>query len=144
MKDLPVVLTGYSLMLSEPIAPKMKTGDDGVARQSVSWDKVPLFQAVMFAKPDFIDGQQRQGKGEEIRVTLACDPGDGFEPGDYVQLVSPTVSHYLIDDKQKGRVTAGLLFNALGLTPVGQGKTSKSAARTTPAASKGDTPAPPS
>lgn len=140
MQDLPVMLTGYTLMLSEPVGPKMGQDDDGVFRQSTSREGIALFQAVMFAKPKHIDGQPRQPKGEEIRVTLAADPGGTFEAGDYVELVSPTVSHYLIEGK--GRTTAGLVFKALGLTPVTRtAKTAKTGGSGTTA--KGDAPAGP-
>jgi hypothetical protein len=41
---------------------------------------------------------KRPGKGEEIRVNLPVDPGDGFEEGSYVELINPLLNTYEMRD----------------------------------------------
>jgi hypothetical protein len=69
----------------------------------------------LFAKLQVQPGQ-RAPKGEEIKVTLETDPGDGFGEDMRVQLINPRINAYQIENN--GRVTSGIAFKAGGLTPV--------------------------
>ncbi|MEY8040562.1 hypothetical protein AB8O55_14245 [Saccharopolyspora cebuensis] len=77
---------------------------------------VHQFVVSLFAKRRVQPGEFA-GKGDEIKVTLTADPGEGFEEGTYVELVNATVSHW---ETQNGdRYRSGLSFRADGLTPLG-------------------------
>jgi hypothetical protein len=54
--------------------------------------------------------------GEEIRVALPGDVGEGFEEGSVVELVQPTVSPYSFKN-DKNETVAGVTFRAAGLKP---------------------------
>jgi hypothetical protein len=60
---------------------------------------------------------ERAPKGEEIKVTLATDPGPGFEEDTRVELIGPRINAYQIENE--GRVISGIAFKALGLKPAG-------------------------
>ena len=55
--------------------------------------------------------------GEELRITLATDPGEGFQEGLRVELIDPRVNAWEIRDDETGRVSSGLAFKAMGLKP---------------------------
>jgi len=81
---------------------------------------------MLFAKPRPVEGR-RPGKGEEIKVTLAADPGDGFEEGSYVELIDPVLNTWQTTGDD-GRISgSGLWFKALGLKPVGMGAAQRAA-----------------
>ena len=86
MRDIPVVLSGYKLTVVEPPAPK--TRDDGNGGQIAVVDRqgVTQFVVSLFAKLRVQPGE-RAPKGEEIKVTLATDPGEGFGEVTRVELV---------------------------------------------------------
>lgn len=116
MRDIPVVLSGYKLTVVEPPAPK--TRDDGTGRPVVVTDRdgVTQFVVSLFAKLRAQPGQ-RTPKGEEIKVTLATDPGDGFGEDTRVELIDPRLNAYQMED-DKGRTLSGISFKATGLKPV--------------------------
>ncbi len=111
MQNIPVVLDGYRMTVVEP--PTVKVDQEG--RPMLTREGVRQFVVHVFAKvrpgPD-----GRTPKGEEIKVTLETDPGEGFEEGTRVALVHPRVSPYEIKS-DNGRVTSGLSFRAVGLAP---------------------------
>jgi hypothetical protein len=111
MQNIPVVLDGYRMTVVEPPAPKLREDGSFVTNR----EGVRQFVVHVFAKvrpgPD-----GRTPKGEEIKVTLETDPGEGFEEGTRVALVHPRVSPYEIKS-DNGRVTSGLSFRAVGLAP---------------------------
>jgi phage tail sheath gpL-like len=110
MRDIPVVLTGWRLMVTEE--PALKTREvDGASEIVTDRDGVSQFVVSVFAKSK---GQ----KGEEIRVTLSTDPGEGFEDGTLVELVGATVSPYSFKNA-KGETVSGLAWRAVGLKPLG-------------------------
>ena len=111
MQDIPIMLDGFELMVSEPPAVKMVTKDDGTTVPSVTRDGVTQFVVALFVKPKPVEGE-RLGRGEEIRVTLASDPGDGFPARSDVELIAPTVKYWEVDGR------SGLTFKALGLKPL--------------------------
>ena len=116
MRDIPVVLNGYKLTVVEPPAPK--TRDDGSGRPVVVTDRdgVTQFVVSLFAKLRTQPGQ-RAPKGEEIKVTLATDPGEGFGEDTRVELVDPRLNAYQIDSPD-GRTVSGISFKATGVKPV--------------------------
>jgi hypothetical protein len=117
MRDIPVVLSGYKLTVVEPPAPK--TRDDGNGGQVVVVDRQGATQFVvsLFAKLRVGPGE-RAPKGEEIKVTLATDPGEGFGEDTRVELIDARLNAYQIDTED-GRSISGISFKAMGLKPVG-------------------------
>jgi hypothetical protein len=116
MRDIPADLGGYTLMVTE--CPERKTREvDGRSEAVVDRaTNAAVFTVSLFAKLRASDGVRR-AKGEEIKVTLETDPGEGFEEGSYVQLVNLRVSPYsFLNDR--GQTLSGLSFKAVGLTPV--------------------------
>ena len=120
MRDLPVLLSGYKLTIVD--APAPKTRDDGSGRQVVVTDRdgVTQFVVSVFAKQRVGPGE-RAPKGEEIKVTLATDPGEGFEEDTRVELVDARINAYQMETAD-GRVMSGIAFKATGLKPVQAGR----------------------
>jgi hypothetical protein len=127
MKDIAFIATNYKFMITEE--PAMKTRENkktGEFETVVDRDGVTQFVVMLFAKPRPQPGQ-RVGKGEEIKVNLASDPGDGFAEGSYVELINPVLNTYEMTNDE-GRITgSGLWFKAEGLKPAGQGAASLAA-----------------
>ena len=123
MRDIPVVLSGYKLTVVEPPAPK--TRDDGNGGQLAVVDRqgVTQFVVSLFAKLRVQPGE-RAPKGEEIKVTLATDPGPGFEEDARVELIDARLNAYQIDTED-GRSISGVSFKAMGLKPVGAARGEK-------------------
>jgi hypothetical protein len=117
MRDLPVMLNGYKLTVVEPPAPKMRDDGNGGQVAVTDRDGVTQFVVSVFAKLRVPPGE-RAPKGEEIKVTLETDPGEGFPEDARVELVHPRINAYQIDQGQ-GRVMSGIAFKAMGLKPVG-------------------------
>jgi hypothetical protein len=111
-----VILDQYKLTIVEPPAPKTREDENG--RQVVVTDRQGATQFVvsLFAKLQVQPGQ-RAPKGEEIKVTLECDPGEGFVEDMRVALHQPRINAYQIENKENGRVTSGISFKAAGLAP---------------------------
>jgi hypothetical protein len=120
MQDISINLSNYKLMVTE--APTMKTRENpqtGELETVTNRAGEVQFVVVLFAKPIPREGR-RQGKGDEIRVNLAAEPGDGFEEGTYVELINGVLNTYEMRD-DTGRITAsGLWFKADGLKPAAQ------------------------
>ena len=111
MRDIPVNLGGYRLMITEPPALKMRKTGDGSLEPVTDGDGVNLFTVSLFAK--------RKGeRAEEIRVTLTADPGGEFEEGDLVELIDATITPYSFKN-DRGETVSGIAFKAAGLKPVG-------------------------
>lgn len=117
VKDIPVLLTGHRLSVVERPCPKTK--NDGTV--VVNRDGVTQFVVAVFMKLRPAPGM-RAPKGEEVRVTLETDPGEGFEEGMFVELVNPRVSAYELKTDD-GRELSGVSFKATGLVPAGPGAT---------------------
>ncbi|RSM80419.1 hypothetical protein DMH04_30270 [Kibdelosporangium aridum] len=115
MRDIPVDLGGYKLMVTE--APTMKMRQkDGQMVAATDREGVTQFVVALFAKrrpgPDGFSS-----KGEEIKVTLATDPGPDFEEGTYVELISACLNAYSMETED-GRTISGISFKAKGLKPI--------------------------
>lgn len=117
MRNVPVDLGGFSLMVTE--APQFKTrdGKDGAQEPVTDWQGVQQFVIFLFAKRRAEEGKTR-GKGEEIKVTLEADPGEGFTEGSYVELVNPRVSPFQFKNDED-KIVSGISFKAAGMKPVG-------------------------
>ena len=115
MRDIPVVLDGYKLTVVEPPAPKMRESENGALVVVTNRDGVTQFVVSLFAKLRPVAGQ-RAPKGEEIKVTLETDPGEGFGEDARVALINPRISAYQIDSPG-GRSISGIAFKAMGLAP---------------------------
>jgi hypothetical protein len=113
MQNIPVVLDGYRMTVVEP--PAVKVDQEG--KPLLTRDGVRQFVVHVFVKAQPGPGG-RVPKGEEIKVTLETDPGEGFDEGTRVALVAPRVSPFEIKS-DNGRVTSGLTFRAVGLAPAG-------------------------
>ncbi|MCX2734453.1 hypothetical protein OOZ19_29765 [Saccharopolyspora sp. NFXS83] len=115
MRNIPVNLQGYKLMVTESPALKMRENDNGVEEVVTDRSGVQHFVVSLFAKKRPMEGQFAE-KGEEIKVTLTADPGEGFEEGTYVQLIDATVSPW--QTERNGRYASGLAYRAAGVTPL--------------------------
>jgi hypothetical protein len=116
VRDIPVMLTGYKLTVVDPPVPKMRQDDNGALVPATDRQGVTQFVVSVFAKLRVGPGE-RAPKGEEIKVTLATDPGDGFAEDTRVELIEPRINSYQIEN-ENGRVSSGISFKALGLKPV--------------------------
>jgi hypothetical protein len=114
MQNIPVYFEDYVQRVVEEPAPKQKRDGSGPA---LGRDGAIQYQVSLFVKRIPVEGDEWTPKGEEIRVTLDTDPGEGFQEGMRVELVSPTVSSWEMRNEETGRVTSGLSFRALGLKP---------------------------
>ena len=114
LRDLPVMLTGYRMTVVEPPAPKTRE-ENGREVMVTDRNGVTQFVVSLFVKQRVRAGE-RAPKGEEIKVTLATDPGPGFEEDTRVQLVDARINAYQIDSPD-GRSISGIAFKALGLKP---------------------------
>ena len=123
MRDIPVMLSGYRLTVVEP--PEPKTRDDGTGRPVALTDRngVALFVVSLFAKQRVGPGE-RAPKGEEIKVTLATDPGEGFEEDTRVELIDARLNAYQIDTED-GRSISGIAFKAMGVKAVQSARAEK-------------------
>jgi hypothetical protein len=112
MKEIPVIFEGYRLTVVE--APAVKVRPDGSTVTNFAGET--QFVCSLFVKKVARQGE-RAPKGEEIRVTLETDPGEGYQEGLRVALVQPRVSAYELRDEATGRVRSGLTFKAFSLAP---------------------------
>ena len=118
MRDIPVMLSGYMLTVVDPPVPKMREDGRGGWMPVTDRQGVTQFVVSLFAKLRVGPGE-RAPKGEEIKVTLATDPGGGFEEDTRVELIDARLNAYQIETED-GRSISGISFKAMGLKPVGQ------------------------
>lgn len=115
MRNIPVDLSGYKLIVTEAPVMKTRKGEDGQTEEIVTdRDGVALFVVSLLPKSD---GE----RGEEIKVTLTTDPtaqGEDFDFGARVELIGATVSPYSFKNA-RGEVVSGIAFKAQGLKPLG-------------------------
>ncbi len=115
MRDLPVDLGGYTLIVSESPCVKTREEDGQTVEVVDRATNAKVFTVSLFAKLRAEGPGGRRAKGEEIRVTLETDPGEGFEEGASVALVNARVSPYAIEGPYG--MNAGISFKAVGLAP---------------------------
>jgi hypothetical protein len=114
MRNIPINLGGYKVKIVEPPTTKMKQDS---TEPVTSYDGTIQFTVSLFVKERPQTGRPTP-KGEEIRVTLTADPGEGFDEDMSVELIDATVSSYSMTTDD-GRQLAGLSFRAAGLKPLG-------------------------
>lgn len=117
LNNLPIILSGYRVMVSEAPAIKMRREGETEVPVIDRTTNQPAYIVELLVKPVARPGE-RAGKGEVIRVTLPYAPAEEIEDGDYVELVNPTVSYYEVEDRVTGRKNSGLSFRAETLKPV--------------------------
>ncbi len=115
MRDLPVDLGGYTLIVSEAPSVKKREQDGQTIEVVDRLTNAKVFTVSLFAKLRAEGPGGRRAKGEEIRVTLETDPGEGFDEGASVALVNARVSPYSIEGPYG--TNAGISFKAVGLAP---------------------------
>jgi hypothetical protein len=120
MRNIPVDLSGFRLMVSEEPAVKMKRNGKG-EQEPVADTRTG---AVLYLVAVFVKAPGQ--RGEEIRVTLPADPGEGFAEGSLIEFVSPTVSPYQFEN-ERGEQVSGISWRAEGLKPVRAGRASAAA-----------------
>jgi len=91
MRDLPVDLGGYTLIVSEAPSVKKREQDGQTIEVVDRLTNTKMFTVSLFAKLRAEGPGGRRAKGEEIRVTLETDPGEGFDEGASVALVNARV-----------------------------------------------------
>jgi hypothetical protein len=116
VRDLPVILDGYKLTIVDPPAPKMRDDGNGGLVPVTDRQNARMFVVSLFAKLRVGPGE-RAPKGEEIKVTLETDPGEGFGEDARVALINPRINSYEIRDGD--RTISGIAFKAAGLAPAG-------------------------
>ena len=125
LKNLPIVLDGYRLMIVDAPEMKMRKDKKGVeVPDTIYGTEDPKYTVSLFIKrkpsPDGF-----KSKGEEIKVTLLSDPGPDWEEGQYVSLRGVTASITAIPHKNASSATdtadaigyVGWQFTAEGLSP---------------------------
>ena len=112
MRDISVNLNDHRLTIVEEPAMKLKRDGSGPV---LDRDGAAQFVVSVFAKRLAQPGEFAP-KGEELRITLATDPGEGFQEGLRVELIDPRVNAWEIRD-ETGRMSSGLAFKAMGLKP---------------------------
>lgn len=132
MQDLPVSFGGYRCTVVEAPHPKLR--EDGSL--ATDRDGVTQFVVSLFVRMVPTQAGLRVPKGEEIRVTLATDPGPGFEEDTRVELIDARVNAYQVEGNG-GRVSSGLWFKAMGLKPFTAPSTAAASAPT-PSSRHGD------
>ncbi|OZM73573.1 hypothetical protein CFN78_08550 [Amycolatopsis antarctica] len=112
MRNIPIDLSGFRLTVTEDPEMKMRKDENGREVTVTDQEGVAKFVVALMVKTK---GQ----KGEEIRVTLDTDPGEGFseEDGTRVELIQPRVSPYSFKNA-KGETVSGVAFSAAGLKPL--------------------------
>lgn len=111
MRNIPVSLVGYRLRVTEDPEVKMRKVD-GRDQTVTDQEGNVKFTVALNVK---MKGQ----KGEEIRVTLDSDPGEGFseEEGTVVELIDARVSPYSFKN-DRGETVSGIAFAAAGMKRV--------------------------
>lgn len=115
MRNVPVILSGFRLMVVGEKVIKTRENEKGEVEEVEGSDGAKHFTVPLFVKQRAVEGRHTP-KGEEINVTLECDPGEGFREGTYVELIDPRVSPW--GQKRGEGVASGLAIRAAGMTPV--------------------------
>jgi hypothetical protein len=116
LRNIPVELSGYKVLVTEDPAVKTREGKNGVAEVVTDYAGATQYVVALFLKP-LPNEQGRTGKGAEIKCTLETDPGDVVSEGDRIELINPRVSHW--ENEIDGRQMSGLAWRATGVKPLG-------------------------
>lgn len=112
LRNIPVMLDGYKLQVTEEPTVKMRENDSGVLEAATDWQGITQYVVTLFAKPRPVEGRPA-GKGAEIRVTLETEPQEQSDDGSRVELINARVSHW--ENELGGRKMSGLSWKATGV-----------------------------
>lgn len=119
MRNIPAQLSGYTFMVTSE--PEGKTRKVGVNAYEPVFDKegVQPYMVLLLAKAKPVPGEPRRKDGEEIKVNLPRNPGEGFAEGTFVELLNPVINTYEMTDPEDSRriTNAGIWWKADGLKP---------------------------
>lgn len=111
LKNVPVMLEGYKLRVTEEPALKTYTTDGGAQEIAVDpTTKTNLFVVSLLMKQRATESRSA-GKGFEVKVTLEADPGE-VDEGQLVELIQPRISQWSMNGRE------GVAVRAAGLSPV--------------------------
>lgn len=116
MQNIPVNFGGHSVMVVEEPAVKMRENAAGELEPVVNRAGEVQYVVMLFVRPRPASGE-RQGKGEEIRVSLPGAPVDDCPAGSFVELVGCVLNTYEMRGED-GRVSFGVWFKAQGVKSV--------------------------
>ncbi|MER5392441.1 hypothetical protein [Saccharopolyspora sp. NPDC002686] len=118
LRNIPVMLEGYRLMvLEEPEVKMRKNEKTGEFEPVTDFEGAPQFVISVHAKPHKKADGTRAGKGDEIRVTLETEPQDEIPDGAIVEFINPRISHW--ENELNGRTMSGLAWKATGVKLAG-------------------------
>lgn len=113
LKNVPVVLDGYKLRVTEEPVAKTYTNDTGGTEVAFDMNGAQLFVASLLMKQRPSEGR-RAGKGFEVKVTLETDPsGEEIEEGQLVELIQPRISQWSMNGRE------GVSLRATGIKVAG-------------------------
>ena len=115
LKNIPVLLEGYKVQVTEEPTLKMIEKEDGSQVPATDFQGVQQHVVMLFVKPKPVNGE-RAGKGQEIKVTLETSPEDDVTDGALVEMINPRVSHW--ENDFNGRTMSGLSWRATGIKAV--------------------------
>ena len=101
LKNVPVVLEGYKLRVTEEPAPKTYTNDTGSTEMAFDSSGAQLFVVSLLMKQRPSEQGGRVGKGFEVKVTLETDPShEDIEEGQLVELINPRISQWAMNGRE--------------------------------------------
>lgn len=116
LKNIPVLLEGYRVQVTEEPVLKMIEKEDGSQVPATDpRDGSQQFVVMLFVKPNPVNGRPT-GKGQEIKVTLETPADEDVVFGSLVELINPRVSHW--ENDFNGRTMSGLSWRATGIKAV--------------------------
>lgn len=118
LRNIPVQLEGYRLMVLEEPELKMRKNDKTGEFETVTdFEGVEQYVVSVHAKPRKKADGSPAGKGAEIKVTLETQPHEEIPDGSIVELINPRVSHW--ENELNGRAMSGLAWKATGVKLAG-------------------------
>ncbi|PRW62008.1 hypothetical protein [Actinopolyspora mortivallis] len=115
LTNVPVVLEGYKLQVTEEPVVKTKRDENGNDVAVTDRNGVQQYVVMVFGKPRGQDGRPG-GKGVEVKVTLETEPGEEITDGATVELINPRLSYWANDD---GKHRCGIAYRATAVKLAG-------------------------
>lgn len=101
LKNVPVVLEGYKLRVTEEPVAKTYTNDTGGTEMAFDSSGAQLFVVSLLMKQRPSEQGGRVGKGFEVKVTLETDPShEEIEEGQLVELINPRISQWSMNGRE--------------------------------------------
>ncbi|SDP96616.1 hypothetical protein SAMN04487905_1216 [Actinopolyspora xinjiangensis] len=113
--NVPVVLDGYKLQVTEDPVLKMRQDENGNDVAVTDREGVQQYVVMVFGKPRGQDGRPN-GRGVEVKVTLETEPGEDITSGATVELINPRLSYWTNDN---GKHRCGIAYRATGVKLAG-------------------------